>query len=138
MGLLTNDSAPVKMNASYSNVPTARRTFVSAEAAGMERRRRTETTKDRCDDRAPEPVLAAEVEDLSAVAGHRREQPRTKVARRVHGITGLHTEGCSDTENGDEQSERDKAGRRGAIAAVGERAYDHEEDGRAEKLIEEA
>ncbi|KAJ8540730.1 hypothetical protein ON010_g12497 [Phytophthora cinnamomi] len=79
-------------------------------------------------------VVAACGEDLGAPAGAEREQTRTKVARRVHGIARVHAEGHAQSHDHEAEGEGRAHGTRRAVALVRDGVDAEHEHGRADEL----
>ncbi|KAJ8577886.1 hypothetical protein ON010_g1317 [Phytophthora cinnamomi] len=84
-------------------------------------------------DRDPE-VVVARREDLGAPAGAEREQTRTEVARRVHGIARVHAEGHAQSHDHEAEGERSAHGTGRTVALVRDGVDAEHQHGRADEL----
>ncbi len=91
----------------------------------------------RRDDRHP-PPSAARREHAAAPAGHGREQPRAKIARRIDRIAGVESERHAD---GDDDAADERTGqpcRRRDVALIGHGEHAGHQQHRADDLIDKA
>ncbi len=96
---------------------------------------------DRADDRSGNrhpPPAAAGGEDAAAPAGHRREEPRTEVARRIDGVAGIEAEGHADADDEEAHEDRAHPGRRRHVLRVADGEDADHEQRRADDLIDQA
>ena len=79
----------------------------------------------------------ASAEDVAAPAGDEGEKPRTEIARRVDGVSGIEAEGRADQQDQHADDHRRKPGWRRRVAAVGNAENSGDEQRRADDLVDE-
>lgn len=77
-------------------------------------------------------------ERLFRVSDHGECDSRPKITRGVQSVRSLHTEGCAEASDEDEEREGDETCGRWAVRAVGDGEHADEEDGGREEFGEEA